>query len=181
MLILAAGKSRRFGADKRMAMLGNTHMLSATVSASVASGLPVAVVVRENDSEISALLNGLGARVLTVAPEGGGLGDSLAAGVNSVTWSGVMVALGDMPWVKPSTYVSLADAMTSDHIVRPVYNSKAGHPVGFGKAFLPSLRGLSGASGAREILSRRKDALKLLKLDDPGVLIDIDLPSDIAT
>lgn len=180
-LILAAGKSSRFGADKRMAMLGDTHMLCATVSASLSSGLPVAVVVRENDSEISVILNGLGARVLMVAPEGGGLGDSLAAGIKSMTWSGVMVALGDMPWVKPSTYVSIADAMTDEHIVRPVYDSKAGHPVGFGNAFLPNLRGLSGDPGAREILSSRQDAIKLLKVDDPGVLIDIDLPSDITT
>jgi molybdenum cofactor cytidylyltransferase len=63
--------------------------------------------------------------------------------------------------------------------VAPAYQGKRGHPVGFSAKFRSELEQLAGDEGARSILKRHADQIKLLECNDPGILADIDTPEDL--
>ena len=53
-------------------------------------------------------------------------------------------------------------------------------PVGFARTFFEELSSLKGDAGAREVLKQHPDRIALCEVDDPGVLQDIDQPSDLS-
>ncbi len=57
--------------------------------------------------------------------------------------------------------------------------ASAGTRSGFAKAYGPLLRALTGDEGARSLVAARKWALRLVDVDDPGVLRDVDRPDDL--
>ena len=86
-----------------------------------------------------------------------------------------------MPRVRPDTIRAVAEKLaTGAGIVVPSYRGERGHPVGFGSRFKQELLSLSGDAGARALLKLHADQLVRLDVDDPGVLQDVDTPSDLA-
>ncbi len=59
----------------------------------------------------------------------------------------------------------------------PCYAQQPGHPVGFSALLRKPLCQLRGDNGARELLQGA--AVHLLPLEHPGVVQDIDLPSQL--
>lgn len=111
-----------------------------------------------------------------------GLGDNLAAAVRATADAGGwLVALGDMPIIKPDTIGALVRALQGGHaLVAPVHKGRRGHPVGFSARFQADLVSLKGDTGAREVLRRHAHQLVHIEVDDPGVLLDVDAPHDLA-
>ncbi|WP_144631835.1 NTP transferase domain-containing protein [Bordetella genomosp. 13] len=89
-----------------------------------------------------------------------------------------LVALADMPWLRPATIRHIALHSRSHPIAAPVYQAQRGHPVAFSAALWPELARLEGDTGARDVL--RRHGVHLLPVDDPAVLVDVDLPTDLA-
>jgi molybdenum cofactor cytidylyltransferase len=58
-----------------------------------------------------------------------------------------------------------------------VHDGQRGNPVAFGRGHLHALLALAGDQGARSIL--KNNPVNELMVDDPGILQDIDTPSDI--
>jgi molybdenum cofactor cytidylyltransferase len=177
-LVLAAGYGRRFGSDKRLYTLdGGKPMLRLTVENVIDSGSPCRVCVRDGDTGIARLLQGLAVEVIPCANSVEGMGATLAEGVAaSEDWDALLVALGDMPWVRPDTYANLLSALDSNTIVQPVYQKKPGNPVGFGRRFYRLLRALRGDEGGRHILREYTDQVRRLVVDDAGIHRDLDAP-----
>lgn len=142
----------------------------------------VVAVVAKGDEHLSTLLSRAGCSVVAVAGSRQGMGSSIAAGVSaSLDAAGWMIALGDMPAIAPETYLNLVSAMNAGaSATAPYYRGQRGHPVGFGPSLRDTLLALRGDVGARAILTRVGDALVRLNVEDPGVLIDIDSPADLA-
>jgi len=180
-LMLAAGFSRRFGTDKRLAALADgTSLLEASVQSAVDSGLPVVVCLRPGDEALAAAVRERGAAVCFCAGAAGGMGATLAEGMRAVRdREGVLVALGDMPEVRPETYRQVAAALARAPICRPLWQGRPGHPVGFSRRFFPALQRLAGDRGARDVLREHRDCVLELPLEDAGVLRDIDSPDDL--
>lgn len=178
-ILLAAGRSRRFGSDKRSAVLGDGRtLLAASIAAVEHSGLPLLVCLDRSDTELAATLAAAGTAVSLCDDAAQGMGHTLAHGVRHRPgdWQGILVALADMPWVRPDSVLAIARQLTPDTIVSPCYQGRRGHPVGFGAAFFGSLAASTGDRGARELLARHPGAVRELSLDDPGVLRDVDTP-----
>jgi molybdenum cofactor cytidylyltransferase len=177
-LVLAAGYGRRFGSDKRLYTLnGGKPMLRVTLENVIGSGSPCRVCVRDGDSGIANLLQGLAVDAIPCANSVEGMGATLAEGVGACEdWDALLVALGDMPWVQAATYASLLSALDSNSIVQPVYQQKAGNPVGFGRRFYPLLRVLQGDGGGRHILRDYPDQVRRVLVDDAGICRDLDIP-----
>lgn len=199
-LILAAGFGRRFGTDKRRATIvsadGLTQpLLVASAYCYAALGWPLQLVLRPEDR---ALADDLSTRFASdpalpsltpVFAEQGhlGMGHSLAAGAAAATVRAApacLVALGDMPFVQPSTLTLMAAQMLrvdrpAISVVRPRYQGTPGNPVGFSAAALPTLARQSGDQGAREQLRRWQALTRWVDVDDAGILRDIDLPEDL--
>jgi molybdenum cofactor cytidylyltransferase len=180
-LVLAAGRAARFGADKRQALLpdGRT-VLGATLANARASGLPLLVCVGSGDDALARHLLGRDIPCLRCSRAAEGMGGTLAEGVGRLPgWEGALVALADMPWIAPASFQAVAERVAKDCIVVPLCAGRRGHPVGFGSDFFSALAALGGDQGARQLLDAHPDRVRELPLTDEGIHRDIDLPSDL--
>ena len=108
------------------------------------------------------------------------LGGTLAEGVGHISgWDGVLLALADMPWIKPDTYQLVAAQLPPGKICVPVHKGRYGHPVGFSSDFYMELASLGGDTGARRLLQRFAERVVKLPLNDAAIHKDIDTPSDL--
>ncbi len=180
-LLLAAGFGRRFGSDKRYAPLpGGERLLVASARAAMNSGLPLRVCLREGEHDFAATLRDAGAGIIFCADAAAGMGATLAEGVaHCEDWDGVLVALGDMPFVLPDTYRQVAQALETAPLCRPTFAGEPGHPVAFSSSLFGELCRLRGDEGARSVVQRHRIQLCELALDDPGILRDVDTPGDV--
>lgn len=181
-LLLGAGFSRRFGADKRFhALPDGTPMAVATTRKYVQVFDPVCVVVRPDDAQLRELLGALDASLQFVEAADAhlGMGHSLAAGTAELDWDYTFVGLLDMPFVAVATLAALREAAArGERIIRPSHHGRVGHPVGFPRALLPQLRRSTGDAGARDVLREHAQRVTPVEVDDTGVLIDLDRPAD---
>ena len=67
-----------------------------------------------------------------------------------------------------------------DAVLQPVHAGRSGHPVGFGRGYFAALEKLTGDEGARRVLESAACRLVRFEVNDPGVLQDVDTPSDLS-
>jgi molybdenum cofactor cytidylyltransferase len=181
-ILLAAGEGTRFGGDKLLAMLADGTPVGVMSARNLAAALPEAIaVVRPEDVPLAQLLDAAGIAVEPCPSAWQGMGSSLAHAVRArPDADGWIVALADMPKVRPETIRTVAAALEAGaQIAAPGYRGERGHPVGFSAVYGPRLAALSGDAGAREILRAERDRLVLLECEDPGVVADIDTVLDL--
>ncbi|HAT4517746.1 nucleotidyltransferase family protein [Serratia marcescens] len=174
--IQAGGQGNKLNAGFADAAGERRSLFEHTLCQALASGLPVQVVTRPDNLPVLAACaaNQVPATLLASA----GLGDSIAAGVAATPhWQGWLIHLADMPFVGADVFRQVADALRQHPIVRPCYAQQPGHPVGFSARLRKPLCQLRGDNGARELLQGA--AVHLLPLEHPGVVRDIDLPSQL--
>jgi molybdenum cofactor cytidylyltransferase len=185
-ILLAAGKSQRFGSNKLLhPVIDNTPMLIVCAE-KLASVLPGSVVVIHRDlSDLTAQLEQLGLCVVINKQAEQGMGSSIACGVRaSSDATGWLIMLADMPYIKTETLSALANKLTQDtEMIAPLFGQKLGqqrgHPVGFSQRFKNDLMALNEDIGARHIIEKYQQHQVMLPVDDEGVLRDIDLPEDV--
>ena len=181
-LVLAAGSSRRFGTDKRMALLADGRgVLESTLVAVAEVFARIYVVLRAEDSP-AALGVPPGVGVIRAPHATRGMGASLAQAVAELAESeaeALAVFLGDMPWIDATTQRYLCTRVNRSNIVRPHYRGGPGHPVLFGRNFWPALRRLDGDNGARELLREQRTVCVNVDVEDSGILQDIDTPAGL--
>lgn len=189
-ILLAAGHGRRYaeaahGQDKLTARLpdGTPVVLAAAAALRAATGHVVAIT-RADNAPLKALLVQAGCEVITSDAPAAGMGDNLAAAARHILLTRdaevqtCLVALGDMPWLRPETCLLVARASLSQKIVAPVWNGRRGHPVGFHRSLWPELAALTGDKGARALMEHH--GVADVAVDDAGVCADIDTPADLA-
>ena len=94
--------------------------------------------------------------------------------------SGYIIALADMPFIHPDSIRAVAAALQGGAtLVAPAYRGQRGHPVGLAASYRDELLALQGDAGARDIIKRDAAQLRLIEVNDPGVLRDIDTPADL--
>ncbi|HEY8554744.1 MAG TPA: nucleotidyltransferase family protein [Burkholderiales bacterium] len=181
-VLLAAGESRRFGGRKLLHALPGGGTIGKRSAAALAAAVDRAVaVLAPDDAELAEVMRSAGLEVCCCPDAREGMGASLACGVRATADAdGWVVALADMPYVKPATIAAVADALRSGAaLAAPVHAGRRGHPVGFTRTYYRDLIALSGDEGARRILQRDAAHMRLLPVDDPGIHRDIDTPDDI--
>lgn len=185
-LLLCGGASLRFGSNKLLARVGPRAQPMAEVSARALRGAlgRVVAVARPGDEALRALLETAGCEVTESDRTQRGLGASLAAGVAALADADAwIVALADMPFVREDTIRAVRDALEAGALIAaPVDRASGirGHPVGFRAALADELLALDGDEGARSVIQRHRDAVRLIPVDDPGIHRDIDRPEDLA-
>lgn len=181
-ILLAAGFSRRFGANKLLQLVAPGTRMAVRSCTTLRDELErVVAVVRPDQAELATLLAESGAEVIVFPEAERGMGASIAHGVRASPPAGAwLVALADMPWIKPETVRRVTQALElGAPLVIPVHEGRRGHPVGFGAGFRDELCALQGDQGARSILDRHARQLLLLPCDDPGIHRDVDTPQDL--
>ena len=181
-MLLAAGAGTRFGGGKLVHPLDDGVAIAAHAARNlIAAGLDVIAVVRPGDFPLADLLEQEGCEVTHCAESVHGMGHTLAHAVSARRdAAGLIVALADMPRLKPATIQSVVAALAEGAtIAAPYLDGERGHPVGFGARLRDELTQLTGDSGAQKVLQRHAGDIRRIDTDDPGVLLDIDSRSDL--
>ncbi len=181
-ILLAAGAGKRFGGGKLKQVLPNGLTICVASARNLAAAVDqVIAVVRPNDEVTCALLTAeSNIKVIVCKRAEEGMGHSLATAVEaSPSDTNWIIALGDMPLIKPETIRAVADAVENGAaFAMPKYKDQRGHPVGIHARFRDDLLKLEGDAGARAIIAANKSQMKLIGTDDPGILIDVDTTAD---
>ncbi len=191
-IVLAAGTSRRFGANK---LLHPVARHGVTLPLAAHSLLPwldtfkkVSVVVRPSSEMFRSTIEiSLGAarsariRWVACADAAQGMSASLACGVHANRDAGGwLVGLADMPAVPVAAITGVRAALGDGaKLAAPFHRGKRGHPVGFSSHYCAELLALQGDAGARYLLQRDSSEMSYLEMDHDGILADVDLPSDL--
>ncbi len=180
-ILLAAGFARRFGSQKLLARLPDGQYVVEAAARNLLAGAGCVIAVTGQDEQLMRVLDACGCQVVVNARAEEGMGASIAAGVRAAAdAAGWLVAPGDMPWIHPDTIARVRAALDRDAgIVIPTFDGRRGHPVAFAGEFAAELAALKGDSGARSVVAAHALRLKLLPVDDAGVLADIDTPDDL--
>ena len=183
-ILRAAGRGRRFGADKRLHPLAYGTPMVLASSRRLAEACPrTLVVVRPGDTALAILLASEGMETVVCQDAEKGMGHSLSCGIAaSIEADGWLVALADMPYIEPASYHAVLAAMQNGaSLARPTYKGKSGHPVGFSTDYLNDLLALTSDQGGKTILDAHRDDLRCSPVDDPGILRDVDQPPQAFT
>jgi len=185
-VVLAAGSGSRFAgpAHKLGQPLGDSSVLGHALRNALASRLPVVVVT--TDALAGEALSSVAALDIVTVPGIGsnsnvplGMGYSIAAGVSArPNVSGWLVLPGDMPFVRPTSLLAVAQALEQHPIAFAQHHGRRGHPVGFSAELYSELSMLTGDAGARRLVARYPS--HAVELDDAGVLVDIDTEADLS-
>ena len=181
-ILLAAGASKRFGSNKLLHPLAGDTPVAIASLANLRAAIPrVLAVVRPGVPVLENRLSEAGATVILCVNADAGMGASLATAVGaSGDVAGWVVALADMPYIRPETIGKIAAALAGGaDIAVPAYRGARGHPVGIAARFRAELEALQGDEGARSVLEKNAKSIKLIEVDDPGICRDIDTPADL--
>lgn len=186
-LVLAAGQSRRMGAEnKLLAELGGKPMVRHVAEAVAASKAESMTVVLGHEADtVRAALADLKPSYAYNPDYAEGLSTSLKSGIAALgeDVDGVIVCLGDMPMVSTAILnqmIAAFDPVEGRAIVVPTRRGKRGNPVLFAKRFFEEMGRVSGDVGARHLIGNHEDLAVEIEVDDESVLTDIDTPEALA-
>ncbi len=186
-ILLAAGSSRRFGADnKLLAILDGKPLIRHGAEALCAAGLGEVIVVTGPDADrVGAALAGLAVRLVHNHDHLAGMGGSVAAGIRATSPSarGALVCPSDMPRLNLELIGRLIDAFTAGDCQLIVYPSlpdgSQRNPVLWPARLFGALAELSGEMGAKAVLQAHM-AEAVAVPAEPAPFLDIDTAEDLA-
>lgn len=180
-LVLAAGASRRFGAQKQLADLDGVPMLEHSLRTMRSAPVGrVVVVLGSAADEILARVNLHGADPIVCRRWEEGQSASLACGLAELAdCEAVVVTLGDQPRVSPDAIRRVIGRRNGALAIRATYNGNPGHPVLLEQALFEPLRDVTGDKGARNLLL--SVAVHDIPCDDLGGGEDVDTPAELDT
>jgi molybdenum cofactor cytidylyltransferase len=184
-VVLAAGRASRMGENKLIAELDGEPIVRRTVRAALASrARPVIVVTGHEAEAVRAALAGLDVQFAHNPDFADGMSTSLRVGIAAAgAVHAALVCLGDMPRLEGRHLDAVIDAFRAgdpDQIIVPTADRKRGNPVLWPSGYFTEIAELSGDVGARALLSRHADHVRLLAIDDPAILVDVDTPDALA-
>lgn len=186
-VILAAGEGRRYAAEsgryKLLEPLADGRaILRAVCETALAITKEVVVVQHWHADRLAEALSGLPVRTAFCPDAKAGMGASLKCGVMAIEpQHDILLMLADMPFVHTDTINAVRHALCEGAaMVRPFFDGRPGHPVGFASSLREALLGLDDAQGAAPLLRSRHAELERIDVEDPGCIRDIDMPADLA-
>lgn len=192
-IVLAGGRSTRFGSDKLAATLGERTLLERSCAAVAAIASEVVVVLAPDDDRALPSIAGRTIRVAHDARPGEGPLAGLLAGLEVAAEPLAIVVGGDMPTLDAAVLAILARAIAADQAsVDAVVLAQRGET----RPLPMAIRTGSATVAARRLLgdgerrlralpeaipSRQIDEADWRPLDpDARTLLDVDLPEDLA-
>jgi molybdenum cofactor cytidylyltransferase len=181
-LILAAGKSSRFGRPKQLADLDGRPLLEHSIQAMTTSPVGRVVVVLGAGAEaVIARVDLHGAEPIVCERWEEGQSASLACGLAELTaCEAVVVTLGDLPHLSTNAIRRVIAARGEGaEAVRATYAGEPGHPVLLERALVERLRDVTGDHGARNLLL--SGTPREVACEDLGGGEDVDTPAQLDT
>ncbi len=182
-IVLAAGQSRRMGNENKLFLpLENRSVIQQVVANLEGSKVTQTFVVTGHQQEmVRKELEETSVTFVNNPEYSKGLSTSLrtALAVLPQEVSGVLVCLGDMPFVCSQHIDALVDSfdsVTERQICVPTFNGKRGNPVLWDRLYMQEMMEVRGDVGAKHIIGDYDEFVTEVELNDPGVVTDIDTP-----
>jgi molybdenum cofactor cytidylyltransferase len=182
-IVAAAGLSSRMGTSKPLLDAGGHTFLARILTSLRGGGAdPLIVVVRDVEGRVGREARTGGALVIRNPDPTSGPISSLQAGIRAVPSDSpaVLFCPVDHPLFLPETVLALLSAFAREAapIVAPTYEGRRGHPVVFHRDLFPELLEDGLPNGARSVIQRYLSRRIEIPVNDPGILIDVDTPTD---
>ena len=181
-VLLAAGRSTRFGADKLCAKLDGKAVIRWSVGA-LAPLDPIYVVIPPGADMIVQALSRLDVRFVVNLGRDEGMASSIRAGVAALpdAVEAVVIALADQPRAGTDVTHALCARWRVGGVaaVAPVYSDGRGNPVLFGRECFNELLALRGDTGARAVLDALGERLGRVDVAE-AMPVDVDTPEALA-
>lgn len=185
-IVLAAGASRRMGAENKLFLpFGKQTLLETTLSHIEAAGLgEILVVVGYEKERVYELLKNKPFKMVENPDYARGMTTSIQAGIAEARpdSEGFMICLSDMPLIAAAAYLELAEifaaALASDPaaIVQPQYKGQPGNPVLFSGRYRHDLLALQYPEGAKPLVAANREHLVRAEMHTEAILLDADTP-----
>ena len=173
-VVLAAGKSRRFGGNKLLADLGGEAVLSRTLSALPRECFDRIAVVT-SDPAVTALCRERGFE--TREYPGGPHSDSIREGLAAMDGTdGCMFVNGDQPLLRPQSLRRMAAAFAAapECVYRLAHAKAPASPVILPSPAYPALRSLAGESGGMAAIRGGDWEVRTVEAECESELWDVD-------
>ena len=185
-IVLAAGQSRRMGAENKLLadFEGVPLVRRAVQSAERSKAGPIIVVTGHEEDAIKAALEGIDVTFVHASNFENGMSQSLIRGIEALPdgIDGAVICLGDMPAVRPDhidRLIAAFDPQADAAICVPTHKRRRGNPILWSRQFFEDMKRLHGDIGARGLLKHYANMTHEVEMDDPGILMDIDKPDDL--
>ena len=182
-MLLAAGRSSRFGSPKQLANIAGRPMLARTLDTvlQLERRHPVTVVLGADFERIEPLVRDASAQVAFNPDHAQGMASSIRVGLAQAPFDarGTLIALADQVAVTADDLRQLVARWEQqpDRIVAALYEDTIGVPAIFPADLFRELAELRGDRGARVLLSRYPE--RVISVPMPSAAQDIDTPGDL--
>lgn len=190
-IILAAGQSARFQANKFLADVNGQPLLQRTLTPFLelkSCIKALCVVTGAYTAELQPLMQKLEViQSHNSAYRSGGMSSSIQRGLmclqeQAIDFLGVFMHPGDIPFiVRQDLRIMIStQAMNHSKIVIPTFKGRKGHPLLIHSTLIPELFALEERrQGLRGFLAHHSNEIDLAVSSNPGILYDIDYPRDL--
>lgn len=187
-LLLAAGQSKRMGANNKLIaeVDGKPLIRHVAEAATGALGRDLTVVTGAQPERVSEALAGIKFQTVHNPDFDQGLSTSLRAGIQALATrkvppDAVLVLLGDMPTITADIISQIVGAFkpaNGREIIVPTDAGKRGNPVLWSARFLEALSGIHGDTGARHLIGEYAEFVHEVEVGRP-VSFDLDTPDQL--
>lgn len=185
LIVLAAGRSKRFGKNKLLEKIDGCTIIERVVGSALSSKANEVIVVLGFEAEkVRTALKEFNCRFLLNEEFYLGQSSSVKVGVKAVMdyAEAVIILPGDMPLItsKPINMVIEEYYKSRSPIVVACHQCRLGHPILFDRSLFKEILTISEETiGLKVVVRRHEDQLKKVEVNSIEVLIDVDTPEDL--
>ena len=182
-VMLAAGNSRRFGANKLLYEIDGSPMYLRTLEKiqKAAKVIPESeIVIVTQYEEIVRKATELKIPVFINPRPEDGISLSLKIGLECVQdTDACLFTVADQPWLTETTMIELVELFKRKKkgMACTVWENKTGNPCIFASKYYQELRELSGDRGGKVLIKKHPEDVAYLQIEDARELQDVDVPS----
>ncbi|MBR5794458.1 MAG: NTP transferase domain-containing protein [Anaerotignum sp.] len=177
-VIMASGKSVRFGDNKLFAELNGKTFLQRALELTEGIFVKRVVVTRDADAaeycrakDVDVIFHDLPFRSDTVR-----IGTEFMEDMD-----GIVFCACDQPMLRRESLLKLRNAFSFEQkeLLRLAVKEKQGMPALFGKKYIDELKNLPEGKGGSYILKKHENELECIQVEDPLELFDVDTKEDL--
>jgi len=184
-IILAAGKSERFGAPKVLQSFKNVPFLVRIVDSMHKTGIQSIYLVLgfQANNMIKKLPEIENIEIIINEDYEFGQFSSLQAGIRKLPLdiSGCLVCLIDQPHIQSETVEKILKEVetNSNKIIIPTFQNRGGHPVFIPNSLFSEINDSDPSQSLRNIFLNTSNLIQRFEVNDPLIVEDIDTLSDL--
>ena len=179
-LLLAAGASKRMGKPKQLLPWGNKTLIEHQIHVLLETNNNISVVLGAYSDKISEVIKKFPIEIYTNKDWENGMGTSISYGLKMLLdkhpeVDAVLISLIDQPLIKSTHFKKMTDLFQpgkNEIIVSYSEKDWSGSPVLFDKVYFKELLKLKGDEGAKRIVHKYRNSVKLI--DGGDLLKDVD-------